>query len=681
MRVHLVYPPDRSLPTAPYSSLAVLSAVLKQAGHRVSIVDANLLVHEWIHTTEQLGRYYDAAMGRLEQFESSSAPLDPETNGAYRALMPLAAVPRESILSAPAAAATLRGQEYFEPEKFNRAQDILRALLRLQFAPRPTLDPGTRSFIERALEFAVAARGDPVSEGYRQAVLNRIVGAQSRLVGITIPFQNQILEALHLARLIKDHSPHIKIVLGGQSITTYADRLFETGALFDVIDFAVVDDGEEAMVALTEAIAGRCALTDVPNLNWCEDGEIHAPSSPAPPIDLDACPTPDFEDFPFDRYLVPERCVNLQTSRGCYYGRCTFCNESWRRNVRMRSPDLVYEDLKKIQGAYGVERFLFWDALAPPKTLEGVARRIAGNGDSITWLAETKFERPFGDPDRMAALARGGCRFLQFGLESASQRVLGLMDKGTDPELLERILENARACGIGVGVNWFIGFPSETVDEALQTYRFIVDREDRIALSGYIGEYHLERDTLIHAHPSRFGLRVFEGVDGKPDYEFEDGSRKTDLGALHTKFTVRGDVMAIHGGVGLLYRSRVPDRLRAVTGLGRVGRLIDRTRDDLSSLVVSRYRGTLLGRRRVRRGGNEELVLIAYSPATDCAVDLGSLEQSIVECVDGERTVAEIADSLEEWPRNDLIECLVWLADSGVLRLVSRSEEVRVAAR
>ena len=33
MKVLLVYPPDRCLPTIPYSSLAQLSAVVKQAGH------------------------------------------------------------------------------------------------------------------------------------------------------------------------------------------------------------------------------------------------------------------------------------------------------------------------------------------------------------------------------------------------------------------------------------------------------------------------------------------------------------------------------------------------------------------------------------------------------------------------------------------------------------------------
>jgi radical SAM superfamily enzyme YgiQ (UPF0313 family) len=45
---------------------------------------------------------------------------------------------------------------------------------------------------------------------------------------------------------------------------------------------------------------------------------------------MDASPTPDFTGIEFDLYMVPERIAILTTSRGCYYGKCTFCPESFR---------------------------------------------------------------------------------------------------------------------------------------------------------------------------------------------------------------------------------------------------------------------------------------------------------------------------------------------------------------
>ena len=39
-----------------------------------------------------------------------------------------------------------------------------------------------------------------------------------------------------------------------------------------------------------------------------------------------ALPLPDFDGFPLDHYFVPERIIPYLATRGCYWGRCTFCD-------------------------------------------------------------------------------------------------------------------------------------------------------------------------------------------------------------------------------------------------------------------------------------------------------------------------------------------------------------------
>ena len=39
-----------------------------------------------------------------------------------------------------------------------------------------------------------------------------------------------------------------------------------------------------------------------------------------------ALPLPDFDGLPLDRYFVPERIIPYLATRGCYWGRCTFCD-------------------------------------------------------------------------------------------------------------------------------------------------------------------------------------------------------------------------------------------------------------------------------------------------------------------------------------------------------------------
>jgi hypothetical protein len=104
MKVLLAYPPDRCLPTIPYSSLAQLSAVLKHAGHECVIRDVNAETFAWLNHRERLAGYFDFAVSRIAELEAKPV-LSEQERGIYRFLAPLVAAPRETILFAPEAAA------------------------------------------------------------------------------------------------------------------------------------------------------------------------------------------------------------------------------------------------------------------------------------------------------------------------------------------------------------------------------------------------------------------------------------------------------------------------------------------------------------------------------------------------------------------------------------------------
>ena len=126
-------------------------------------------------------------------------------------------------------------------------------------------------------------------------------------------------------------------------------RLFETPALSRFIDFGVAGEGERAVVGLANALQRGGGFDQVPNLYWFEQGEVR--KSPLPPDvpDLNDFPAPDFRGIRFDDYLSPSRIANLQTSRGCYYGKCTFCGDGFRRNLTNRFEVVV--DGRRVPGA------------------------------------------------------------------------------------------------------------------------------------------------------------------------------------------------------------------------------------------------------------------------------------------------------------------------------------------
>ncbi|MFC2140561.1 B12-binding domain-containing radical SAM protein [Candidatus Auribacterota bacterium] len=70
-------------------------------------------------------------------------------------------------------------------------------------------------------------------------------------------------------------------------------------------------------------------------------------------------------------------------------------------------------------------------------------------------------------------LKRAGLYHVSYGLESASPRVLKLMKKKFSPELAEEVIRNTKKAGILVHVNIIIGFPGEEKKDILLTANFL----------------------------------------------------------------------------------------------------------------------------------------------------------------------------------------------------------------
>src|SRR5206468_2930581 len=97
-----------------------------------------------------------------------------------------------------------------------------------------------------------------------------------------------------------------------------------------------------------------------------------------------------------------------------------------------------------------------------------IGNRLLEEQLDIRWIADVRYESTF-SRELLELAYRSGCRMFAFGLESINQRVVDLMDKATTREATERILTDCDAIGIASNVMFFIGFPTETKEEAGET--------------------------------------------------------------------------------------------------------------------------------------------------------------------------------------------------------------------
>jgi hypothetical protein len=392
---------------------------------------------------------------------------------------------------------------------------------------------------------------------------------------------------------VKRHLPHVKFIVGGTGISDAQDVLLTDPRFYDFIDYPVVGDGEEALTLCLDAIAGKASFDAVPGLWTRKDGKECKPAT-SRLVDMDASPCPDYRDVDFSHYMLPEKAGFYTTSRGRYYGKCTFCPESFRVGFRMRSPENVYADIRKIVAEQGVKYIHFFDPLTPPRTLAHLSREVAREALPLKWHAEVKFEKIYTSREYMRNLSQGGCSLLQFGFESGVQRVLDGMQKGNKLDQIELMLDNLHDHRINVAVTWFIGFPTESEEDARETWRYLRRHSDRIHLSLYTGTFGLGHDVPVFQHPEDYDIKLLFDAEGNPTYERNDGSH-WDQQPLHKSYHVRSDIPLAISGAGASLRGESP----------RTSRGTPRDERDRSGCVgrtrVARARGVGAPRKRLPR--------------------------------------------------------------------------------
>jgi radical SAM superfamily enzyme YgiQ (UPF0313 family) len=679
MRITLIHPPDGMLPTVPYASMPCLTSCLAEHGHEVSVRDVNLELFDTLLQRDKLEGWYDDVEARTAELTAIPELSKDDSRELWR-LQRLLAIPREIFAEIEDSLAVMRDLDRFlQPDVFNRAFDVVRSCQRLAFAMNPASFTEPHRGAADVLKDSPGPLADPPIDAMGP-IADSILAGDPELVGVTFPYDSSIFYGLKLMRLLKQRKPDLPIIVGGAGIDSFAYQVSKDPAYFEVFDYAMVGEGELAFPKLADLLEAGEEVRGGPvdNLRWLQpDGTLGA-TEMVMITDLNAIPSPDFTSMDIDGYLLPDPVGVFQTSRGCYYGKCTFCSEIFRKGFRMRRPDLVVEDMVKIYESTGIRHFQLWDSLAPPKTLKKVAQQIKARGLPFEWMAETKFEKPYLKEDMIRTLAEGGCTFLLFGFESASSKVLDLIDKGNDLVDVDTILAHMKKHGIRAGMSWFIGFPGETEREADTTFDFIGLRRDRIQFSNYTRTYDIGTDTIVYENQDRFDLEVFETPEGSLDYKYKDGSGHWDRDERDQAFHVRGDFHQVKNHVELHYaKVDVPTALR-ITGQERMGPLIRHV--DPDHLSEARFQVTAeCSVREFQRhpfDPSMPLFAVAYHMITGHVFDLDPDALGLVGLLGAPRTIAEImADSGRTEER--VLELLELAVNRGLVRVVCDEAHVR----
>jgi hypothetical protein len=348
-----------------------------------------------------------------------------------------------------------------------------------------------REFIE-----SIFARLSPYLEG-------------TKLVGFSCSHY-QLSSSLLICSRIKNLYPRTVTVIGGKdcSGTFGFDLLRNMGS----VDFVGTAECEGTVESLLEHIDDR--QNDVYNVLYRDGGEIKkSPSKPN--VRINSLPFPDYalEDFPIE---PAEIIMPIEFGRGCPWKRCTFCpDESYNILCQAKTAERVKAEIEHYQSISQDLRNFFIldsDALKNPRVIMDISRYLSGKNLNFHY-AEFRAEKMNKDVlDSIYHFGKWISNF-QIGIETFSDRVLKLMNKGVTALKNVEVLKAAAELGVPIQFNLFTCFPNMTEEDMKENFR-VMDLITHILVKEniqvYPGEFYLPADCPVFLNTGSYGIRKYD---------------------------------------------------------------------------------------------------------------------------------------------------------------------------
>lgn len=513
-------------PTAPYHSISYLVGQASTSGFTsYYCADVNIAMLNYMAQPEQMTRLLDIAArerARIETGESISRA-DELT---YRCALSAVGLNPDS---AQRAITVLRDPDsFFDYNEYRQATMVLRRWTNLF-----CLDSLPGAFDGFALNvngpFNLGSIDDLSGGeligcltapfiGYFDGPFIELLTARSwYVVGISINYVSQLPFGIYMCRQVRAYCPDTILCVGGTEVSAdvkYLRDPQDIWRLFPDCDALVVGEGESAFVEILDAARlGSRVSIDQPGVLTRGSTKLLGNVRYE---DVAGLPAPRYDIWNWGDYWSPEPVIYYSPTRGCYWDKCTFCDYGLNTDrptspSRERPAGQVATDLHEISHI-GRTVYFAVDAMSPAY-IRRLCQQLAKAGIGIRWAAELRLERSFPRQQFGSLLYAAGCRAISFGFESGSQRILNLIRKGVDLSLVPGILDELAGAGIAAQMMGFIGFPTESQEEALSTYDFL-GRHDHLWTIAGIDDFVLTKGSIVAKAPQDFGIAKLVKCDG-----------------------------------------------------------------------------------------------------------------------------------------------------------------------
>ena len=345
--------------------------------------------------------------------------------------------------------------------------------------------------------------------------LKEILKEEWDFVGLSTFTNPSLYDAIDVSKLVKENSNSI-VVWGGFHVMSLPEITLKS----PYVDYILRGEVEETFPKVLELYEKGKDFSKLRGVNL---------NPLAPPPDLDKIPLPNYNLIELDKYAD----FSISTSRGCPY-RCAFCFNGYEDNKNMKpyrnlDLDKTVELIKDIVHKYKRKIFTIVDDNFPSDKER--MKRICDEISKLNINFNAFCRANNADDETLSYFKKSGCWQVDMGIESGSQRILKLLNKGTTVEMNKQAIKNCKKWGIICNRLIMIGMPTETLEDIKMTEELIKETNPQMGGSSIF--YLLPKTKMWDFCKERWELKEPETLEQWADlYPIDWCEPKTNFSEL-----------------------------------------------------------------------------------------------------------------------------------------------------
>lgn len=341
----------------------------------------------------------------------------------------------------------------------------------------------------RLPESLLAIAALPDQKGYDVKIIDQRVDTQWKIkltslikkkpicCGITSLTGPSLKYAIEVAKIVKEMNADIPVVFGGVHATLLPEQTIQ----YKHFDILVKGEADYRFYDLVMALENHQAFDEIKGLCYKKNGSIVFTGEPSLIFDMENLPPTPYKLIDINKYsaidLGTGKSISFPTSRGCPFA-CKFCANEVLQKSKWRglSVERIVEKIKFFQNNHGINTFYFLDDCSSYRLahLRKLTEALLSISPPVYWStagirADLLSKLNQEDID---LLWKSGCRALEIGIESGSERIIKFIRKSETKDQMRMANEKLSNYPINVKYSNIIGFPTETVEEMNQTIDF-----------------------------------------------------------------------------------------------------------------------------------------------------------------------------------------------------------------